>query len=57
MNDERFVDRQRHGCGCDTVWDCDEWTSVTLQQCAMHQQVVQELRSGWPESGEGTDAG
>jgi NTP pyrophosphatase (non-canonical NTP hydrolase) len=34
---ERFINRIRHDCGCETAFDVVDWRSVTLVQCWYHK--------------------
>lgn len=36
----RLFDRKVHPCGCETAFDTDAWTSVTLIQCDEHREIV-----------------
>jgi len=43
QNMRRFVNYQRHLCGCLTRFDTEKWRSEVSQMCGFHTAVVAHL--------------
>lgn len=49
MADDRYVNRQKHLCGCQTRFDTEAWRSELTRACMYHRAVIDrhpEMRVG-----------